>query len=262
MSRTAKFFISLVATAGFLTAALTLAQAEWRSGFSFQFVLYLVLAVQSSRMKVGLPGVQGTLSVNFVFILLGAVELPRADTLLISCAATLAQCLLAPKFRPKPIQIAFNLANAALCGVVCSIVYDSSVIRTMNGSLPVLLSCASLGYFLVNTLIVSEIIALTEARRTVLVWRENFFWTAPQYIFGAGLVGLIHVCNRQFGWEYATLVFPGIYLLDRSYRVYLSRLQEEKDHVRDKEESYVQLAEAQQRLMNLSRQAGMAEVAT
>jgi signal transduction histidine kinase len=201
------------------------------------------------------------LSVNFVFILLSAVELPRVDTLLISCAATFAQCLLAAKARPGLMKLAFNVGNAALCGVICCIVYWSPAIRTVNRSLPVLLFCASVSYFLVNTLIVAEIIALTETKRTVQVWRENFLWTGPQYIFGAGLVGVIHVCNRHFGWEYAILVFPGIYLLDRSYRVYLSRLQEEKDHVRDKDEAYAQLAEAQQGLIALSRQAGMAEVA-
>jgi signal transduction histidine kinase len=261
MSRTTKFFITAVAAAGLLAAALTLAHTEWRSAQTIQFILYVVLAVLSSRMKVGLPGVTGTLSVNFVFILLSAVELPRVDTLLISCAATLAQSLWFTKARPGLIKISFNLGNAALCGVVCSMVYGSLAIRTINSSLPVLLFCASVSYFLLNTLIVAEIIALTEMKTIVEVWRENFLWTAPQYIFGAGLVGVIHICNRHFGWEYAILVFPGIYLLDRSYRVYLSRLQEEKDHVRDKEEAYVQLAEAQQGLIALSRQAGMAEVA-
>jgi signal transduction histidine kinase len=262
MSRNAKFFITVVATAGLLAAAVTLTQAEWRSEQKLQFFLYVVLAVLSSRMKVGLPGVTGTLSVNFVFILLSAVELPRVDTLLISCAATLAQSLWSARTRPGLIKIAFNLGNAALCGVICSIVYGSLAIRTINSSLPVLLFCASVSYFVVNTLIVAEIIALTEMKRTVQVWRENFLWTAPQYIFGAGLVGVIHICNRHFGWEYAILVFPGIYLLDRSYRVYLSRLQEEKEHVKDKDEAYAQLAEAQQGLIALSRQAGMAEVAS
>ena len=262
MSRNAKFFITVVATAGLLAAAVTLAQGEWRSGQTLQFILYLVLATLSSRMKVGLPGVMGTLSVNFVFILLSAVELPRVNTLLISCTATVAQCLWSAKFRPGLIKVVFNLGNAALCGIVCSVVYESLAVRTINSSLPVLLFCGSVSYFLVNTLIVSEIIALTEMKRTVQVWRENFLWTAPQYIFGAGLVGVIHICNRHFGWEYSILVFPGIYLLDRSYRVYLSRLQEEKEHVKDKDEAYAQLAEAQQGLIALSRQAGMAEVAS
>src|SRR5208283_3543694 len=84
----------------------------------------------------------------------------------------------------------------------------------------------------------------------------------PQYIFGAALVGVIHICNTHFGWQYAVLAFPGIYLLDRSYRVYLRRLEEEKQHVKDHEEAYAKLSDAQQRLMSLSRQAGMAEVAT
>jgi signal transduction histidine kinase len=125
-----------------------------------------------------------------------------------------------------------------------------------------LLFCASVSYFLVNTLVVSEIIALTEKQHVFRVWRENFFWTGPQYIFGAALVGVIHICNRQFGWEYAVLVAPGIYLLDRSYRVYLRRLQEEKQHVKDNQEAYERLTEAQDDLIAMSRQAGMAEVAT
>lgn len=262
MARTARLFIVLVAAAGLLAAAATLSRAQWRSDQTFQFIAYLIMAVLSSRMKVTLPGVTGTLSVNFVFVLLAVTELQRVDALIISCLATLAQCLLGAKVRPKPAQLAFNLGNAAMCGVLCDIVYHAPILRIVGGGLPVLLLGATLSYFLLNTMVVSEIIALTEMARPSRVWRDNFFWTGPQYIFGAALVGVIHVCNSHFGWEYAVLAFPGIYLLDRSYRVYLRRLQEEQEHVKDHEDAYAKLAEAQQRLMTLSRQAGMAEVAT
>lgn len=231
MPRAARFFVTLVCIAGFLVGTVTLALAEWRPGHALEFIVYLIMAALSSRLKVKLPGVTGTLSVNFIFVLLGAVELGRAETLIISCVATLSQCLLAAKTRPKPVQLAFNLGNAALCGALCAYVYHASALRLLDGSMPVLLFCASLSYFLVNTLVVAAIIALTEGKKLHLVWRDNFFWTAPQYIFGAALTGVIHVCNAQFGWQYAVLVFPGIYLLDRSYRVYLCRLQEEKQHV-------------------------------
>jgi signal transduction histidine kinase len=220
------------------------------------------VAIVSSRLKVMLPGVHGTLSVNFIFILLSVLELQPADTVIISCAATLAQCLWAAKVRPKLVQLAFNLGNAALCGVLCNVVYAAPMLRKLDSSMPVLLFWASASYFLINTLMVSEIIALTEKKNPFRVWMENFFWTGPQYIFGAGLVWVIHICNRQLGWQYAVLAFPGIYLLDRSYRVYLRRLQEEKQHASDNQEAYARLAEAQQRMMALSRQAGMAEVAT
>jgi signal transduction histidine kinase len=262
MSHAAVFFVALVSTVGLLTATFTLTHAPWWSGSTFQFIFYLLLAILSSRLKVILPGVFGTLSVNFIFILLSAVELQPADTVVISCTATLAQCLLAAKSRPKPVQLAFNLGNAALCGALCNAVYAAPVLRKLDSSMPVLLFWAAASYFLVNTLMVSEIIALTEKKNPLRVWMENFFWTGPQYIFGAGLVWVIHICNRQLGWQYAVLAFPGIYLLDRSYRVYLRRLQEEKQHASDNQEAYARLAEAQQRMMALSRQAGMAEVAT
>jgi len=231
VSNLAKIFIALVASTGLLTGAMTLATSGWPPGHTFQFFVYLVLAALSSRFKVTLPGVTGTLSVNFIFILLGAMELGRAETLIISCVATLSQCLLQAKVRPKVAQLAFNVGNAALCGVLCDAVYHSPAIRGVDDSLPVLLLSASLSYFAVNTLLVSRIIALTERKNTMQVWRENFFWTGPQYIFGAGLAGLIHVCNVRFGWQYAVLVAPGIYLLDRSYHLYLRRLQAEKQHV-------------------------------
>jgi signal transduction histidine kinase len=48
---------------------------------------------------------------------------------------------------------------------------------------------------------------------------------------------------------------PILYLVYRSYRAYLRRLEDEKRHS-------AQLAEAQERLIALSRQAGMAEIAT
>ncbi|MGA2115567.1 MAG: ATP-binding protein [Bryobacteraceae bacterium] len=262
MPRSAKCFVALVWAAGFLTAVVTVAQAEWRSEHLFELIAYALMAALSSRLKVRLPGVKGTLSVNFIFVLLGAVELQKVDALIICCVATLAQCLFASQVRPRPVQLVFNFGNAALCAVLCDIVYHSSFLRKIDSSLPVLLFCASASYFLVNTLVVSKIIALTERKKTRIVWQDNFFWTGPQYLFGAGLVGVIHVCNSHFGWEYTVLAFPGVYLLDRSYRVYLRRLEEEKRHVKAHEEAYKQLAEAQQRLMTLSRQAGMAEVAT
>src|SRR5579872_1483685 len=116
LSRSAKCYIALVSTAGFLVALSTLVRADWRSERLFESIAYILMGALSSRLKVRLPGVRGTLSVNFIFILLGVVELHTVDALIISCIATLAQCVLASKAWPKPPQLLFNLGNAALCG--------------------------------------------------------------------------------------------------------------------------------------------------
>src|SRR5262249_13538175 len=82
-----------------------------------------------------------------------------------------------------------------------------------------------------NTWSVAGIVGLTEGKRIYRVWRENFFWTAPHYLVGGALAGLLHYWNRVAGWHSAVLVFPLVYLVYHSYQLYLGRLSEEKRHV-------------------------------
>ena len=196
MSRTTKFFITAVAAVGLLAAAFTLAHAEWRSAQALQFILYVVLARPVIADEGRAPWVTGTLSVNFVFILLSAVELPRVDTLLISRAAMLAQCLWSTK-APGLAKIAFNLGNAALCGVFA--VWSTDPPRSGREQQPSSIALLCLGQLFPAEHFDRRRNHRTDGKmkRTVQVWRENFLWTAPQYIFGAGLVGVIHICNRH-----------------------------------------------------------------
>jgi len=50
-------------------------------------------------------------------------------------------------------------------------------------------------------------------------------------LVGSALAGLLHFWNQRVGWQCAVLVFPAIYLVYRSYRLYLGRLREEKRRV-------------------------------
>jgi len=54
-------------------------------------VTLLIAALLASSLKVTLPGIEGTLSVNFLFTLLGILELSLPETLMIGLASTLAQ---------------------------------------------------------------------------------------------------------------------------------------------------------------------------
>jgi len=86
-----RLFIAWIGAGGLLL--LSYGIAHWKSHDPAQFISYLAIAVIASRLKVKLPGIAGTMSVNFLFILLGVVELGFGETLAIACAATLAQCL-------------------------------------------------------------------------------------------------------------------------------------------------------------------------
>src|SRR5258706_11764475 len=65
-----------------------------------RYVACLSLACIASTMKVRLPGLHGTISVNFVFILLAVTQLSLGEAFIVAGAATPGHCLWRPKKRP------------------------------------------------------------------------------------------------------------------------------------------------------------------
>src|SRR3989442_6498182 len=115
----AKLLISLVVAAG--TCVLLYGAIKPTSRNIAQFICYLLIAILASRLKVNLPGITGTMSVNFLFILLGVLELSFAETLILGTAAILVQCFY--RDRPSPIQVTFNLCAGAFSIAVAYGVY-------------------------------------------------------------------------------------------------------------------------------------------
>jgi len=228
MSAKTKSFVGVTVSIGFMV--LGSAVWHWQSADLTRFLCYLAVAVLASGLKVQLPGIDGTMSVNFLFILLGVVELSLGETLVIGCTATLVQSVWQARNRLDPIKVVFNvfgmMANAS---ALCYATY-----HRLDGVMvakPVLLLVAALVFFLANTLPVSVVIALTESKSVRKIWSECYFWSFPYYMVGAAAVGLVGVINRRAGWQTSLLVLPLIYWVYRSYRLYLARLEAQKDRV-------------------------------
>ena len=222
----AKLYMMLLSIAATLAIAYSLSFSQARP--SGQFLLYLVCAVLGANLKVALPGITGTLSVNYIFILTSVTELSLTETILIGCIGGVSQLYWGARKRPVSVQVMFTLASMAISSALPWEVYRS---RFLSQSVAFQIFAASMTYFAANTCSVAMIVALTEGKKFRKVWRENFFWTAPHYLVGGSLAGLVHFWNQLAGWQSAVLVFPTVYLLYHSYRLYLSRLEEEKRHV-------------------------------
>src|SRR5690242_11833243 len=108
MPKNAKAYIALVIASG--TTLLLLAAGSWSSASLRQFAIYLGLAALASTLKVRVPGIEGTMSPNFVFILLGVVTRSFSEVVAIGLTAALVQTLWASSKRPRMIQTAFNAA--------------------------------------------------------------------------------------------------------------------------------------------------------
>jgi len=196
-----------------------------------RFLCYLAIALVASGMKVQLPGIDGTMSVNFLFILLGVMELSLPETLVIGCSATLMQSLWQARNRVDPFKVIFNVFSMmAVATTLCYFTYHR-LEPAFSQYRPILLAVAALVFFLANTLPISLVISLTEKKSARGIWANCYFWSFPYYLVGAAVVGLIGIVNQLSGWQTSLLILPIIYWVYRSYRHYLGRLQAEKERV-------------------------------
>jgi len=229
MSIRAKLFIGTTAALGMW--ALTHALWHWQSVDLARFVCYVLVAVIASGLKIQLPGIDGTMSVNFLFILLSVLELNLPETLVLGCTATLAQCLLRSRQKLVPIKIVFNVFSMMANAIAVSYFAYHSLQRVLGaGTLPLLIVTALI-FFLANTIPVAVVISLTENKPAHKVWAECHFWSFPFYMVGAAVVFAVGFLSKQVGWQTSLLVLPLVYWVYRSYYLYLARLAAEKRQV-------------------------------
>ena len=223
---------------------LSLSLLHWQPAHWMRFGIFLSCAVLACSLKVSLPGIAGARSVNYLFILIGVVMLDLAQVLLVGVACTLVQCLWNPKQRPQPIYFLFNFPSSITAVACCHLVYHAAWLRRLDSSIPALLFAAAIAYFLANTFSAAGMISLTEGGRPWKIWHASLLWTAPQYLAGAALAGLVKLCTDQIGWQWSLLVLPALFLIYCSYRIYLGRLEEEKEHVSQMAELHLRTIEA------------------
>ncbi len=236
----AKMFIGLIVTVG--TSVLLYGAIHQTSKNIAEFICYLGIGVLASRMKVNLPGITGTMSVNFLFVLLGILELSFSETLILGCVSILVQSLYPD--RPNALQVTFNICAGAFSTALAYAVYHHPLTNLLFDSRPLLLGLAACTYFVANTGSIAAVISLTEGKRLTKILVECYFWSFPYYLVGAGIAGAIGWFNQTFYWETSLLLVPAIYVIYRSYRLYLGKLEDEKRHVEEMASLHLRTIEA------------------
>jgi diguanylate cyclase (GGDEF)-like protein/putative nucleotidyltransferase with HDIG domain len=240
LSLPAKLFISVMVLGGLGT--LVYGAIHQSSRNIAQFICYLGIAILASRLKVNLPGITGTLSVNFLFILIGVLELSFTETLILGAVSMLAQCL-HPE-RPKALQVTFNVCAGSISTAVAYLVYHHRMMNLLIDNRPVLLGLSATAYFVANAGSIAAVISLTERRPISRILVDCYFWSFPYYLVGAGIAAMITWLNQTFNWEASLLVLPAVYLIYRSYRLYLGKLEDEKRHVEEMANLHLRTIEA------------------
>jgi diguanylate cyclase (GGDEF)-like protein/putative nucleotidyltransferase with HDIG domain len=231
MPNKAKVFIGVTASIGIALTVMSL--QHWHSDSLARFALYLAIALCTSGMKVVLPGMNGSMSVNFLFVLMGVLELSLPETIVLGCGAMFVQCCWKMKRPPLPVRLLFNVFSSIAPAIwICDWVYKHSG-TLLHHSIPLMTMAAASAYFLTNTCAVVGIMTLAEGKPFFRTWYETFFWSFPYYLAGASVITVVHFTSQLFGWAMWLIVTPVVYWIYRSYRLYLGRLEDEKRHGED-----------------------------
>lgn len=219
LSTKTKMLVGLVVVFGI--GILSQVPLTWGHMDYARFIGTLVVALFAARLKVSLPRLTGSMSVNLPFILLALSELSLAEALLITAASTLAQCLWSENSEPKPIKVMFNVGVTLMAAQAAWL-----TMQAMGPNSGLGLSLGALAYLLVNTIPVAAIIALTESGHLFGIWRRILQLTFPYFVLAAGVAGLAKLATHAFAWYIPLLILPLMFLVQRSFAVYFQALRD------------------------------------
>ena len=212
MPKQAQYYVYGVIMAGGLALAASLAGGLGISSPLTSFV-YIALAIVASMFKMRVPGMEGTYSLNTLFILFGLYYLSPAETMVAGCAAVAVQSYWKAQKRPTAVQLVFNLANVALSIWAAFSLTNIALLRDVGTYRPALMAAAAFVHFVVNTLIVSGVLSLLGGKSLREVWEPWYQWSLPYYLIAAALVGLLPFGGHSAPPEAWLILLPLLYLV-------------------------------------------------
>jgi hypothetical protein len=210
MAQKAKAYIAVIICSGALVLAF--AAGSWSSTSLRQFLTFLGLAALSSTFKVRIPGIESTMSPNFVFLVLGMVFCSFSELIAMTLAAALVQSLWTAK-QPRLVQVAFSAAALVLSA---SVSYQASHLLLGQSALnsPVALVILAGGLYLsLNTALVSTVIGLVDGKPMAQILGICYQNMVPSFMGGIAFVGLMSgAFSRPAAWRGAIVLLPVIVL--------------------------------------------------
>ena len=223
-SFSARMFVALIVLSGLVF--LGDATLKAKSAPSLRFVAFLVAACLAARLKIKLPGLTGTMSVNLPFILVAVAEMSPSEALAVACFSTFVQCLPRATQKFNTVQAIFNFSSMALAVAATRFLFGYPVLNNSVSSHGLVLALAAAGFFVSNTVPVAIVISLTEAKNALKVWGNIFQLSFPYFVASAAIAGLVLAATAKIGWQVPLFVLPVMFGVFHSYKHYFGGAKE------------------------------------
>jgi hypothetical protein len=224
-SRLATAFITTTAISGL--AMLGGSVLKVSALHQYQFLSLLLLGAVTSRTKVKLPGIDGTMSVNLPFMLIAAAQLSLFEAVAVALVSATLQSIPKRGGQFQPVKVLFNASTIVLAAGVAAILLHNEKLIAMHRSGSVALVAACSMFFLINTLPVATIIAITEGSGMMRIWSSIVHLSFPYYVACTGVTSMVTVVTQHVGWQAPLAILPVMLLMYRSYQRYFEHSLEE-----------------------------------
>ncbi len=244
----ARAYVTAVIVAGALVAAFNAPHGLEHPGL---FLLLLVCSSLASAMKVSLPlATSGsTMSISYAVDFASLLLLGANETMFVAATSAWSQCTFRVQTKSPVYRTLFSMASLVLTVKLAGLVY--TWLGGLSSDMPLQLTTiakplvgAATVYFVANTALIATAIGLSINQRIFRVWNENFLWSAPSYFVGALAAAAAAWVIQRGGYWTAALTSMPVYLLYRTYKVYLGRVQDEQRHVREVSDLHLATIEA------------------
>src|SRR6476646_958378 len=218
LSLISKIYIAAVIALG--AAELVKGLIHWKASRPFEFMALLVMTLIASRLKVKLPGINGTMSVNVPFLLIVVVRLSVGESLAIAALASLVQSIPGAQRRTALLQAVFSSSTITNAVAAAALAFGFASQRGLM--LPLSIGAAGIAFFLANTLPIAVVLWLAEGAAPVKTWRGMARLSTPYYALSAGVAALICAATQFAVWGLSLALLPLMYSIYTSYRLYFA----------------------------------------
>jgi hypothetical protein len=218
VSLIAKIFIAVVVMTG--VATLMNGLLHWKSSEPIELFALLIMTLIASRLKVKLPGINGSMSVNVPYLLIVAVRLHAGEALAIAALASLVQSI--PAFKARATFIRALFSSATIMNSVAAAIFAFNLASTHG--VPGLLSVSAAGaaFFLANTFQIALVLWLAEGHNPSNAWLGMARLSAPYYVLSAAVAAVVCTAVQFAVWGKALALLPLMYSIYASYKLYFT----------------------------------------
>jgi diguanylate cyclase (GGDEF)-like protein/putative nucleotidyltransferase with HDIG domain len=242
LSPAARRFRNLAILSG--TLVLGASVTSWSSPDVLKYLTFLTVAISLSAARATSPSGAVTLPASLLVVLFGVAELSFSETVLLASLAALLPALW-KHFREEPQPyLLFNLALAATGTGFASRVFASATLIDLGVTPLLRIGLATLALFCVEITPRVALFALDQSRPLARTWMQESRWVLPYYLGGAVVAFLMSTLSNWAGWPTVIATGPAIYLIYRSYRIYVQRLQDQRVHSEEMASLHLRTIEA------------------